>query len=179
MKSFDEYKLTSSDEYQAVLGMIQFLEYIDNDYQETLSEGILDKFGLSAKKEDGGLIKIVKDAGLLMAKLFAAALKGDKETVKEIANTEIKKEDVLNFLLKLDQATLHLLTGPIHSIEAITGWTIWTKVDKTTSTTISTIKDATKYIKDRVSNINDKAAKKIHAAASAIEKLAKAPTIQE
>lgn len=182
MKTFKQYDIENSSEYRAVVEMIQFMEYVDNDFQETLSEGLLDKIGLSAHKGDGGLLKIVKNAGITMVKLFAAVIKGDKETAKAIANTEIKKEDVIDFLLKLDQATLHILTGPIHTLEAITGWHIWAKVSKHASdvahATVDSIKDATKYIKSKVAGLSDKAAKKIIANAERIEKLALPPLIQ-
>ena len=35
---------------------------------------------------------------------------------------------MLDFLLKLDMATLHVLTGPLHTIDAITGWHLWANV---------------------------------------------------
>ena len=61
------------------------------------------------------------------------AVKGDEESkikMKEIANKEIKKQDVIDFLLRLDTLSMHLLTGPIHMIDALTGWHISPQIDK-------------------------------------------------
>ena len=80
-------------------------------------------------KKGKGLIQHFKAAGAGMAKMFLALIRGDTDEVKRIAKT-IKSGDVLDFLLKLDQATLHLITGPLHSLEAITGWHIWANIEK-------------------------------------------------
>ena len=78
--------------------------------------------GLHVKKGKG-LIQyfaaFTKGAGAMIL----AMLKGDTDKVKAISKT-VKKQDIIHFLLQLDQATLHLVTGPIHMIDAITGWHI-------------------------------------------------------
>ena len=183
MKRFKEYtQITETEEYAAVISVMEFLDYIKNDYQETLNEGVLEKFGITAHNNSKGLLAIIKDGGVLLVKLFAAAVKGDKEEVKRIANTEISKADVINFLLKLDTATLHLISGPLHSIEAWTGWHLGAaskKAAEISGTVVNKIKDATTFIKQKVSGLSDKAAKKIQVAANAIERLANPPTILE
>ena len=48
---------------------------------------------------------------------------GYKEKMKDVV-TKVQKEDVIDVLLKLDVLTLHAITGPIHMIDALTGWHI-------------------------------------------------------
>lgn len=105
-------------------------EMIEND-DTVLLENVFTDLGKSLVhiKKGKGLIQHFKSAGVGMAKMFVAVLKGDTNEVKRIAKT-VKATDVLDFLLKLDQATLHLITGPIHSLEAITGWHIWANIEK-------------------------------------------------
>lgn len=99
-------------------------EMVEEDDYIVLEEGII-----SAHKGNRSLIKYFKSAGKGLAKLFMSAIKGDAEGIKKVAKS-IKMGDVLDFLLRLDTATLHLITGPIHSIEAITGWHLWANIEK-------------------------------------------------
>lgn len=135
---------------------------------ETLDEalnfkGLLGKLGLKAHKGTG-LIQILGKAGKNMAEMmwyaFKAA-KGDeaaKVKLAEILKTKIKKEDVINFLYQLDMATAHLVTGPIHMIDAITGWHIAPNLHSAASTTeiirraIKELEDASKKLVGAVKN---------------------------
>jgi len=104
---------------------IAYIMSQDNLNEEVLDEGLKDflgKIGLQAHKGKG-IIDYLGMFTKLAGKMILAAIKDDKETVKKLAQ-EITKEQVLDFLLKLDQATLHLITGPIHFIDAVTGWHI-------------------------------------------------------
>lgn len=88
-----------------------------------ITEGVkewLGKVGIKLHKGDG-LIDYVTQFSKGAGKLILAAIKGDKEEVKRIAQT-LDKAKVIDFLLKLDMATMHLVTGPIHMVDAITGW---------------------------------------------------------
>lgn len=127
--------IKEDDDIYIIVESVMFME--DFNY---LNEGIgdfakkvgdfLPKIGLHAHKVHGGLIGMLKKAGSTMAKFFWHAMKAatgneeSKKIVKEMANKEIKKEDLIHFLVKLDTVTLHLVSGPIHMIEAITGWHI-------------------------------------------------------
>ena len=122
---------------QDLMLMVYSMEQYDlmNEGQERLDEmsinDFLGKFGLKFHKEGPGLIDYVKDFAKGIGKIFTAAVKGDKAEVKRIA-TSITKEQVMDFLLKLDQATLHIITGPIHFVDAITGWDLWADIEKIT-----------------------------------------------
>ncbi len=154
----DNY-LKEDNSIEILVETAMFMEEFDH-----LNEGIgdfakkvkdfLPKLGLHASKAGPGLIGMLKKAGSTMAKFFWYAMKasmGDKEAkqrVKEMANKEIKKEDLINFLLKLDQMTMHLITGPIHMIEALTGWHIGAHIKSDTQAMMAKTKDAIEHLID-------------------------------
>ena len=91
----------------------------------------LGKIGLHASKENTGLLSLIAKASSNVSKLIWHALMATttgkqkhKDKVIEIANMEVKKEDVVDFLLNVDVLTLHIFTTPIHMIDALTGWHI-------------------------------------------------------
>jgi len=113
-------------DYQTkIAGLIYLAENINTLNEADLNEGLndwLNKIGLDAKKEKG-LINYFWNFTKGAGKLVLAAIRKDKEEVKNIAST-INQKDCINFILKLDLATLHIITTPLHFIEAVTGWSI-------------------------------------------------------
>jgi|APSaa5957512535_1039671.scaffolds.fasta_scaffold52938_2 hypothetical protein len=103
------------------------MEYVEIENSGTLDEAFnfksinakLGKLGMNMHKGTG-LLQQIASSGKFIKNLFLAAIKKDKEGVKKVMAT-IKKEDLIKFLLNVDQLTLHMLTGPIHFIEAVTG----------------------------------------------------------
>ena len=79
------------------------------------------------------LIRTGKDISLL----FWHSLKvlgGNEESrkkVKELSQKKVSKEDFMNFLINLDMITFHAISGPIHIIDAITGWELHSKIIST------------------------------------------------
>ncbi|PNX46619.1 MAG: hypothetical protein BV459_06015 [Thermoplasmata archaeon M11B2D] len=149
--------------------------------QTDLTEGVLDnakdfleKLGITAHKGKG-LIQYLKIATPNIAKMFIAAIKGDKEQVRSIAK-QVRKEDVIDFLLKLDQATAHIITGPIHVIDAITGWELWANIHKQTAQSkgqlVKTLGDAVSFLKQKVDSVFGSSPKKqkLHQNIASIEK---------
>lgn len=125
---------------------------------DLLNEGkvhdLLKKAGLHVGKNKG-LISYMRDIGAGVAKIIFAAIKGDKEAIREVMKT-VSKEAVLDFILKLDMATLHIITTPIHTIDAITGWHLWANVKKAAEGAkgiIVKIKDAINTVKLEVGKI--------------------------
>ncbi len=154
----------------------ELYEAFDQD-MDLLAEGVKDSIGGIAKNVGGliskglgklgghahkgtGLIGYVMKAGKSVGKLMLATLKGDWETAKEIANTEVDKGELLDFLLKLDTATMHLVTGPIHTLDAITGWHIGAKIEHAIQgkdAVIAKIKGAISTIRQSIGDVVDKA----------------------
>lgn len=116
---------------------------------------VLKSYGLHIHKTKG-LIDYLRLAGKGVAQLFVAAVKGDKEKVAEIKQS-VKKGEVMDFFLKLDMATLHLVTGPIHMIDAITGWDLWSnlqaKAKSGPSSIVQELISAIRQIKDRIREV--------------------------
>ncbi len=144
-------KFELSDDAIALLELAAFME------TETLDEALnfgklLGKLGLKAHK-GVGLLQILKSAGKNIGELLwytIAAHRGDeaaKIKVKEIASKKIKKEDIINFLMLLDQATLHILMGPLHTLAALTGIHVSADLHK--------IGSASELIKKAVAELED------------------------
>jgi hypothetical protein len=158
--------LNEEDQIQSLVKEMMFIMDTDSETlnemmiaeDDALLEGKLKDFGkglVHVSKGNRSLIKYFKSAGKGLGKMFIALMKGDVDTVKDIAKT-VKSSDVLDFLLKLDAATLHLITGPIHSLEAITGWHIWANIQKAqkgSSKLVDKIKNAIKVIKQNIGSL--------------------------
>lgn len=113
--------------------------------------GWLGKIGMKLHKGDG-IISYIKQFVGGAGKLILAAIKGDKEEVKKIASS-LEKAEVVDFLLKLDMVTLHLLSAPIHFIHGITGWDLEADLKhmvKGTKGVIDTVKKAFSTIKNNI-----------------------------
>lgn len=142
---------------------------------------VIKVLGFKLSKSNGPtLIDLLIKSGKTLLEFFLAAIRGDKQKVKEMANTKIKAEDVVNFILKLDEATLHILSAPLHTIEALTGWHLSANIKKVATATkdviVKKVKDAFQYIKDKLSPLAPKelAANKILKAINSIQ--AQAPS---
>lgn len=166
MQKFNEFR-DQEDAIRAILEVAfimdtptdQLNEMFEADSDDLLTEALDFSAlkGLIHTTKSKGLIGYLKSAGIGMSKLFIAAIKGDKEGIKKVMSS-VKKGDVLDFLLKLDQATLHIITGPIHTLEAVTGWHIWaavTKAQEISTAAIDKIKQAIQTISSNISQYVD------------------------
>lgn len=189
MKNFKEFRLAEAQEVITLAESIEqilALEYADTaelmeaveldggillEADSKLSQ-VLSKIGLTVHKQKG-LIDYLRSAGKGIAKLFMYAIKGDKEGMKKVVNS-VRKEDVLDFLLKLDMATLHLVTGPIHTIDAITGWELWANIKKKAGQVkgiVDKIKEAIRFVKQKLKDVIDETKAKFYQAS--LDKLEK------
>jgi len=162
MKSFKDFG--NHQEFSLELNnIIELMEFekmgVDTLTEETLDEfkmpditGALKTAGFHVKK-GRGLMQIIAASGTHMAKILyhaVKAAKGDEASVAELKKLlakKITKEDIIDVLLKIDQLTLHALTGPIHAIEAITGWHI--------AAAIKNVRKVSDDIKQKVVNVID------------------------
>ena len=152
MKTFKEYQNTNNKDVTESLSVLLYLseQNLDTMNEEDLLEGFsdwLNKFGLKVHKSKG-VIDYIKQFTGMAGRMVLAAIKGDAEKVKEIA-LELNKEDFVDFLLKLDLITLHLVTGPIHFIDGLTGWDISANLKHVASTS----KQYMKLIYDGIENV--------------------------
>jgi hypothetical protein len=151
---FDEYIQLQED----ASNIIEFLSFIDDPLNEKYTENIqsiLTKIGLKAHKTKG-LLSILKDMGKNLGSLIYHMVKAydgnevSKEKVKELSKT-IKKEDLMDLFLRLDMLTLHMLTGPLHMFDALTGWHIAPDIQKKSQD----IKHRAKRVIDHLEKIKD------------------------
>jgi len=108
----------------------------------------LNKLGLKLAYKKT-LIQHAIDAGVGVIKMLKAGMAGDKEEVLRLAKS-VKKEDVANFLLRLDKATINVIGGTIGRIEAITGWRLTASASKVATNAIDMVKKAFKIIHDHL-----------------------------
>lgn len=140
MQSFKKYlKDQTNQDTETLMDFILFMEYMESDCKsideateiKSTLFGFLKKGGVHAAKENRGLIEILARAGKHIGLTFFHAIKasrGNEESKlilkNDLLKKKVKKSDVIDVLLKLDTLTMHLFTGPIHIIDALTGWHI-------------------------------------------------------
>jgi hypothetical protein len=135
----DEIDVIMLIEAMVLMDSLECNEGLKDDFQ-TMMKKLKDKFnkvikktGLHIEKSDGLIQQLIKaggNVGKLIYYVFMAYYNNDNEMKKkaqEIASS-VTKEQIMDFLLKLDTVTLHLLTGPIHTLDALTGLHIWPNI---------------------------------------------------
>lgn len=167
MKSFREYIGKEDIDQELVENIKQVLilrdygdELLNEGYFENndslLTEGLKNAVNQSFSKlnikKEKGLFSYLRSAGKGVAQIFTAAVKGDKEKIKETLKT-VKRKDVLDFVLKLDLGFAHALSSPIHLIDAVTGFEIWDAIvaqTKEMKPIGKKISDAISYVKNDI-----------------------------
>jgi hypothetical protein len=156
MKKFNEYVQTHDDVLEENIRQLLAIEMFSFDELnemleltskgDMLNEGKLTSFlqnkGITLGKNKG-LLSYFKSIGLGVSKLMLAAIKGDTESMKTILRT-VKKQEVVDFVLKLDKVTLNVISKSIGLVDAITGWGLWDIIQKTSKVAVLT---ATKIAK--------------------------------
>jgi len=157
---FQEYLAESGPEKinEKLIGLLYILENesMINESEEDLQEGIkewLGAVGLKVHKGDG-VIDYLKQFSQGAGKLILAAIKGDSEEVKKIANS-LDKAKVIDFLLKLDMMSMHIVTGPIHFIDALTGWDLAANLKHAVKQVPNLLKDIWTSLNNIKMNISD------------------------
>ena len=160
LKELQESKTLTED----MEDKISILLYLTEAQEVLILEDVhswLDKVGLKIHKGTG-LLDYMKAFAVGAGKIFIAAIKKDEEEVKKIAAT-LQKAHVIDFLLKLDMATMHIVTGPIHFVDAVTGWDLMANIKKASAGAKSRLKAfyaALKSVKDSVVAVLDGAKQK-------------------
>lgn len=180
---YKPYTVSEKKDMMAILELALFIEEYQNlneafDFLNKL-EGLASKMGIHVSgSSKGGMIGILWRSGKVLSELMWNLLKaagGDndaKQRVIELSKTEVKKEDVLDFLLRLDGLTLHMFTGPIHMLDNLTGWHIWAAVQQHAvqfaDKASKALKDLVDVIKDVDDEVKTKSKKLLHGVASVL-----------
>ena len=146
--------------------MIGFKDYLEDINRKELIEAEL--FFLFGEENTvneihnsiiGALLKLNKR----VASTFTKILNKDESAIADI--TDIGRHEFLNFLLMLDQGTLHIMSNLIHTIDAWTGWGLWEEFHRRTSDAEVNIKELILLLRDIEEDIkvkyNKKESKKI------------------
>ena len=142
------------DDRQQILEIALFMSMSPNQLNENVGGGLIrvaKKAGLNIKGGSGkGLLSILSKAGKYMGEVMYYAFKahgGDREArvkLKDLLQKRVSKEELIDFLLKLDAVTFSAITGPINIIDAIMGWN-----------TVANIRKKAVKVDDRIINAID------------------------
>ena len=161
MKSIQEYRDEHDLLKENLLQMTAINMYSYDELDEMINnsntDGILDEGKIRDffKKKlpvahEKGLFHYFKGMSTGVARLIMAGVKGDKEKMKAIIKT-VKREDVVDFLFKLDSITFGVITHVIERIDAITGWDLEHEIQKIIKNTKVIAKNTAKAL-DTIKN---------------------------
>ena len=166
---------TYIEQEQVKASLIEFALFMEQHEEEGVVnealklnfKGLLDKFGLHAHKGSAGLIQTLAKVGAHVSKIIFHAIKAptneeSKAKLQELLKKKGTKEELVQFLLQLDQVTLHLVTGPIHMIDALTGWHIGAKIKDKAIDGVGMIKHALEDLEKAKNSYTGDLAQKIH-----------------
>jgi len=191
-------KRTYNNEYIDAIILIEGMAFIESCHDNIINESVvksskefLSKIGdILNKKVD----PVVKKAGLHietkkgLLQYLAAATTGvakllyytvdyyynkndkSKEKMIELAKS-VKKEDIIDFLLKLDTLTLHLISGPIHQLDALTGTHIWANIKNKTKNVTDIAKEAIKKVEDLKDHLDGRLRQQLQKYANALRRI--------
>jgi len=200
MYTYEKYLKTNEDisVREDAYALLEFMIFIDKCGDDSINEAAVEKVASLIKKSGGildkyinpvankaginvsvkkGLVHYLASAGINTAKLIYHAInyyynkdEKSKERIKEIIKS-VKKEDLIDFLLKLDTLTLHLITGPIHTIDALTGTHIWANIKTKAETMMDKAKKAITYLESLKSDVEGRLKKQIQKYADSLKKI--------
>ena len=145
MKTFKDYHKVDTASQQDIQTVLEYLMILDageddiilsenklKDIKGTLST-LAKKMGISnaSKKTLLGLLSTVgkKSALSLVYAIQASAGNEDaREKLKGIIKDRNIYSELTDLVVRLDVLTLHLISGPIHVIDALAGWDIAEKI---------------------------------------------------
>ena len=180
------------EENEDLLKLIEVIVLIDS--LDECNEGMVDDFktmmkklkakfndiakkaGLHIEKSDGLIQQLIKaggNVGKLIYYAFMAYYNNDpkmKEKAKEISDS-VTKEQIMDFLLKLDTVTLHLLTGPLHTLDALTGLHIWPNIKDKIEPVTKKAKEAIEKLEDLKQNLEGKFKQQVQKYANALRRV--------
>jgi len=127
---------------------------------------LLPKVGLKLSKKDSFfklLSRSYKHLTSLFYHSFIAYYNNDDKHREETRKLlkRIKKEEIMDFLLRLDILTLHIITGPIHIIEALTGWKLSANLNTVGKEIEYKVKQAIIHLEELAKSVGEDIKKKI------------------
>jgi len=180
-----------SETYSGLTDLIVALEILHGCHKIHINEGFMDSVGSMVSRIKGftqntelgknfevekGLLSYMKDAGIGGSQILYHAFnayyhkdEASKEKIKELAQG-VKKEHIIDILMKLDVLTLHLITGPLHVIEAVTGWSIMGAIKSKVEPVEKQAKQAIHSLESLGKSLDDKLRAQVQNYANAIRR---------
>lgn len=186
MSKFDNYITEEQELNDNMVSIIEFVAFIeDYDY---ITEGkisdlgakvkneILPKLGLTLHKKDNIFTILGKSSKWVSQMIYHAFLayynNSDfhKEKVKEL-KSKVKKADIMDILVRLDHATLHIISEPIHIIDVLTGWELQGDLSKLGAQIDTKVKQAIQSLDSLATSVTTDAKKTISKYSNAIRRM--------
>ena len=174
MKTYKDFIL-EEDTYK----LVETVLLVEEDINEKIDvKAALKKVGLSTEKSGKGLIQILRGASTHIAKAFILALKAHvfkkkdaKEELKQHLKRKVKREEIVDFLLRLDMVSLHIFTGPIHMIDALTGWELMADIHSGAKSASDRVKSAVQALDTAKKDVADFRAKRLDSMVTTLKKM--------
>jgi hypothetical protein len=173
-----------------VITVLYIMENCNKHHQ--LNEGFMDNIGslftgikasassnplIRGMEIEKGLLSYLKDIGVGGSQMLYYAFQvyyhkdeSAKDKIKELTKS-VKKEHIIDILMKLDVLTLHLITGPLHIIEAVTGWNILSHIKGKIDSSDKKAKSAIEAIESLGKDLDDKLKSQLQNYANAIRRV--------
>jgi hypothetical protein len=181
-----------SEKYKGIINIITVLDIIQNCHKVHINEGFMDSVSSMVNKIKGmvtgsdlvknfeiekGLLSYMKDTGIggsqMLYHAFNAYFNKNEDSklkIKELSQS-VKKEHLIDILMKLDVLTLHFITGPLHMIEAVTGWNILSGIKAKIEPVEKQAKQAVHSLETLSKGLDDKLRSQLQNYANAIRRV--------
>ena len=186
MQSLKEH-IYITEKKKDVASLLEFIVFMEDGESLVLSEArgenvkaglgkVADKIGISVHGRKN-LLKLISSVGKNTGLALVYAIRshmgqdGAKEKLENVLKTANIKSEITDLILRLDALTLHLLTGPIHVIDAITGWHIGADLHQKAKTANTHVKSALDTIIKASKAIKDKPRKTLNRSIEKIKKI--------
>jgi len=186
MQSLNEH-IYITERKEAIASLLEFIVFIEEGESLILSEAkgesikaglgkVANKLGISVHGRKN-LLQLVTSVGKNtgLALVYAArshmGQTGAKEKLENILKTSNIKSELADLILRLDTLTLHLFTGPIHIIDAITGWHLGADLQNKAKTPNTHVKTAIDTIIKASNVIKDKPRRTLNRSIEKIKKI--------
>lgn len=186
MQSLKEH-IYITEQRETIVSLLEFIMFMEDGESLVLAEArgenvkaglgkIANKLGVTVHGRKN-LLKLIasvgKNTGLALVYAMRAHMgqEGSKEKLESTLKTANIKSELTDLVLRLDTLTLHFLTGPIHMIDAITGWHIGADLHNAAKTPNTHIKTALDTIIKASQAIRDKPRKTLNRSIDKIRKI--------
>ena len=180
----DPNKYDSSEDAITILEFMMIVDSGDMLLSEERGESVKalfakvsNKLGFAAnnKKNLIGLLRSIGKTGALSILYAIQAQAGSedaKEKLAQVLKSSNAKSEILDFVIRADVLTLHLISTPIHMIDAIAGFDIADKIREKAVGGGERLKDAVDLIQNSAKNLgNPSTIRKVKKSLNTIKKV--------